>query len=118
MYNYPCLDPPAPPLTPYGLQVNYNRFSGAVELEWNEPFTHLPQFPILGYQAEVEFFTMEQTRFKMKKVDLSDTETSFSLVLNESEICNSSRVCISLRAQNEVGYSLETETTCTNIERG
>lgn len=114
--NYPCPNPPAPPLTPYGLKVNYDRFRGAVELEWNEPFTHLPQFPILGYQAEVEFFTMEQTPFKMEKMDISDT--SFLLVLNESEICNSSRVCISLRAQNEVGYGDETEASCANIERG
>jgi hypothetical protein len=107
-----------PPLRPGNLKVTYDKLRHSVELKWSEPFTHLPQFPILGYQAHVELFAMEdQSIFKRRAVDINDTVSAYSVSLDESEICSSSRVCISLRAINQIGYGEETKTACTNIER-
>ena len=60
----------------------------------------------------------DQSIFKRRAVDINDTVSAYSVSLDESEICSSSRVCIGLRAINQIGYGEETKTACTNIERG
>jgi hypothetical protein len=66
----------------------------------------------------MELFKMEdQSIFKRRTVDINDTVSAYSVALDESEICSSSRVCISLKAINQIGYGEETTTACTNIER-
>ena len=109
---------PGRPLRPDGLEVSYKKYSGVLVMEWKEPFTHLPQFPILSYQAQLQYLAADQSTLKRQTVIIEGAEAKFSLVMNESELCSSSRVCVRLRARNGIGYSQETETTCTNIERG
>lgn len=105
-------------MIPFGVVAGYDRDSTAVNVNWSEPFTYLPQFPILHYLAEIEYLTHDHDIFKRDRMVIKGVDTTFSLALNETELCSSKQICISLRAVNEIGYSKETETTCANIERG
>lgn len=108
----------AAPLTPDGVNISYNIVDTSIMLQWKEPFTHLPEFPILYYTANVEYWGMDQTFLKIDSLNISGTRTELSFQLNDNEVCNSDRICISLIATNNIGDSRETSVTCTVIERG
>jgi hypothetical protein len=105
------------PLTPGLLAVSYSRAVAAVQLQWEPPFTHLPEFPILGYQAELEYLRPNHSLLQRHLVLIPGAETNSSVGLNQSELCGSSRVCARLRARNSIGYSHWSDISCTNIER-
>ena len=116
--HFETIVPAAQPLKPDGLKVSFDKYSSAVLMEWKEPFTHLPQFPILGYLMELQYLSADHTVLKTETLAVSGAETKFSQALNESDLCSSSRVCVTLRAWNKIGESHETKSNCTNIERG
>lgn len=102
-------------MEPEELIVNYNRSRASVDLRWNAPFTFMPQFPILNYMASVECFGSTK---HTNSIDINGTETKWSILLNESEICTCTRICISLKARNVIGDSSETSQSCVDIVRG
>ena len=104
------------PLKPDGLKVLF--VEDTVKLSWNTPFTYMPQFPILNYMADVEFFTLDRNTWKTESIYIPGTETNFLFPLKESDICTSNRLCVSLRATNQIGYSPNTSITCITMERG
>lgn len=102
-------------MEPEELIVSYNRSRASVDLRWNAPFTFMPQFPILNYTASVECFGSTK---HTNSIDINGTETKWSILLNESEICTCTRICISLKARNVIGDSSETSQSCVDTVRG
>ena len=108
----------ASPMKPDGLDVNYDSVDTTVWLHWKTPFTHLPKFPILSYTADVEYFSLNRSSVKTKSIQIGGTETDYSIMLDESDICIIKEVCVSLRARNGIGYSSTTSRFCVMIDRG
>ena len=105
-------------MVPGDLEVQYNNTEATVALHWSRPFTHLPQFPILNYTAYLKYYKFDVTAPKTETIDINGTATNYLIHLNESEICSSKRLCISLRANNGIGYGFETKKRCIDIKRG
>ena len=106
------------PMAPGDLEVHYNSAEAMVALHWSRPFTHLPQFPILSYTADLEYDKFDATASKTETIDINGAETNYSIHLNESDVCTCKRLCISLRARNEIGYGSGTKKSCIDIKRG
>jgi hypothetical protein len=105
------------PMAPDDLVVHYNSTESTVALHWNRPFTHMPNFPILSYTVDLEYYKFDVTASKTATIDIKGMETNYLIHLNESEVCTSKRLCISLRARNGIGYSSRTKKNCIDIKR-
>ena len=105
-------------MAPDDLVVHYNSTETTVALHWSRPFTHMPNFPILGYTVDLEYYKFDVTASKTATIDINGAETNYLIHLNESEVCTSKRLCITLRARNGIGYSSRTKNNCIDIKRG